>query len=77
MMHVTPDPYTIIIIKSAVPDPECSVCETKDSKQKCNPKNLTLRDLTNTSVEFTCPRPQDVYTVEINREIGMNVNKQT
>lgn len=73
MMSIVPDPNTIIIISRVTTEPDCSVCENKGPKQKCKPNVLTLRDPGDTTVEFTCPQPQDVFTVEINREIGMNV----
>lgn len=67
-MDVTPDPNTLIIITSTTPEPDCSVCVTVDSIQKCNPRQLRLSDPS--SVEFTCPEPQSVFSVEINRELG-------
>lgn len=76
MMSVVPDAGTIVTISSVSSEPVCSVCENKGSEQKCNLSELTLNDPTNTSVEFTCPRPQDVFIVEINREIGMRVKKK-
>lgn len=76
MMSVTPDPNTIITISRVTEEPDCSVCVNQESKQNCNPKELTLEDPTNTSVEFTCPRPQDVFVVEIKRDIGMKVQKK-
>ncbi|XP_042362271.1 CUB domain-containing protein 1 [Plectropomus leopardus] len=69
MMSVQPDPDTIITISRVTSDPECNVCEKKDPTPICKPNVLTLRDARNTSVEFDCPRPQDVFSVEINREI--------
>ncbi|XP_041811381.1 CUB domain-containing protein 1 [Chelmon rostratus] len=69
MMSVTPDPNTIISISRVTSEPDCSVCEKKAPEQTCNTQRLTLKDPTNTSVEFTCPQPQDVFSVEINREI--------
>ncbi|KAI3358716.1 hypothetical protein L3Q82_015125 [Scortum barcoo] len=69
MMLVTPDPNTIIIIRRVIHEPDCSVCENKAPKPVCKQTQLTLKDPRNTSVEFTCPRPQDVFTVEINRQI--------
>lgn len=67
-MDVTPDPNTLIIITSTTSEPDCSVCVTVDSIQKCNPRQLRLSDPS--SVEFTCPEPQRVFSVEINRELG-------
>ncbi|XP_047461686.1 CUB domain-containing protein 1 [Mugil cephalus] len=69
MMSVTPDPDTIIIIKRMNKESDCSVCEGKPPQQKCTPQILRLTLAKNTSLEFTCPRPQDVFSVEINREI--------
>ncbi|KAM9340239.1 CUB domain-containing protein 1 [Symphorus nematophorus] len=69
MMSVMPEPNTIIYIRRVTDEPDCSVCENKGSTQNCDPKRLTLKDPTNTSVEFTCPQPQEVFSVEINREI--------
>ncbi|XP_054620617.1 CUB domain-containing protein 1-like [Dunckerocampus dactyliophorus] len=69
MLSVTTDPETIIMISRNSLEPDCSVCVDKPPKQTCNPKILTLRESRNTSVEFTCPRPEDVFNVEINREI--------
>lgn len=73
MMSVTPEPDTIVIISRVTHEPDCSVCVDEPPNQLCKPDVLTLRDPRNTSIEFTCPQPQDVFHVEINREIGMNV----
>lgn len=77
MMSVMPDPDTIITIRRLSSEPDCSVCMNKEPNQICNRKYLTLKDPYNTTVEFTCPRPQDVFTVEINREIGMKTFKNS
>ncbi|KAF3707288.1 CUB domain-containing protein 1 [Channa argus] len=68
MMSVTPDPHTVIIISRVGSEPDCSVC-VKTPKQTCNSKRLRISDPGHTSVEFTCPQPQDIFTVEINRQI--------
>lgn len=72
-MAVSPKPNTIIRIQRGGPEPDCSVCEDKDSGQVCDPTHLTLKEATNASVEFTCPQPQEVFAVEINREIGSRI----
>lgn len=69
-MWVSPKPDTIIRVVRVQEELDCSVCENRASGQVCEPKGLTLKDATNASVEFTCPQPQDVFAVEINREIG-------
>ncbi|XP_068189600.1 CUB domain-containing protein 1 [Antennarius striatus] len=74
MMSVTPDPDTIVMFTRVAEEPDCSVCENTEPKQTCNPRHLTLTTASNTSVEFTCPRPQDVFTVEVNKEIDCEKN---
>nr|XP_019958062.1 PREDICTED: CUB domain-containing protein 1-like isoform X1 [Paralichthys olivaceus] len=69
MMSVTPDPETIIIISRVSDEPDCSVCVNEAPKPICNPRHLRITEPRNTSVEFTCPQPQDVFRVEINRDI--------
>lgn len=60
---------TRIIITKVNQKLDCSVCTGMAPNQKCNPKTLSLIAPCNVSVEFTCPRPQDVFSVEVNREI--------
>ncbi|KAM3858171.1 CUB domain-containing protein 1 [Diretmus argenteus] len=69
MMSVTPDPDTSVRVSRKTTEPDCSVCLDPEPQQKCNPTEVTLRDARNTTVEFTCARPQDVFSVEINRDI--------
>ncbi|KAM8839979.1 CUB domain-containing protein 1 [Spinachia spinachia] len=69
MMSVMPDPDTIITISSVSSEPDCSVCMNEEPNQICKPTQLKLKDPFNTTVEFTCPQPQDLFAVEINREI--------
>ena len=70
MLSVKPDIDTNIVISRAPSEEDCSVCVNKET-QTCNKKELILSDPHNTSVEFTCPQPQDVYSVMINKDIGM------
>ncbi|KAK6323581.1 CUB domain-containing protein 1-like [Coregonus clupeaformis] len=67
MISVTPEPDTIVTISRDTKAKECSVCVGEGPT--CNPKELVLRTARNTSVKFTCPQPQDVFSVQINREI--------
>ncbi|XP_018542703.1 CUB domain-containing protein 1 [Lates calcarifer] len=50
-------------------EPDCKVCVDEAPNQKCNPRFQRITEPRNTSVEFTCPQPQDIFNVEINREI--------
>lgn len=68
MISVTPEPDTIVTISRNTKAKECSVCVGEGPT--CNPKELVLRAARNTSVKFTCPQPQDVFSVQINRDIG-------
>ncbi|XP_061123640.1 CUB domain-containing protein 1 [Syngnathus typhle] len=69
MISVTPDPDTIITISRDTVDPDCNVCVQTIPKQTCKEKSLTLRESHNTSLDFTCPHPEEIFNVEINREI--------
>ncbi|XP_060949364.1 CUB domain-containing protein 1 [Limanda limanda] len=69
MVSVTPDPETIIMISRVSEEPDCSVCVGTAPEQKCNPKEMKITEPRNTSVEFTCPNPQEVFKVEIIRDI--------
>ncbi|XP_061615885.1 CUB domain-containing protein 1 isoform X2 [Phyllopteryx taeniolatus] len=69
MLSVTPDPETLIIISRDTVEPDCSVCVDNVPRQTCDPRSLILGESRNTSVEFTCPHPEEVFSVEINREI--------
>lgn len=60
---------TKIIITKVNQELDCNVCQM--APYKCYPETLKLFAPCNVSVEFTCPRPQDVFSVEVNREIGM------
>ncbi|KAG7261884.1 hypothetical protein CRUP_006300, partial [Coryphaenoides rupestris] len=63
--YVTPDPDTLIKLSREGKEPDCEVCVD----QKCDPMRVTLLKPTNASVEFGCPRPQDLYKVEVNQDI--------
>ncbi|XP_030004103.1 CUB domain-containing protein 1 [Sphaeramia orbicularis] len=68
MISVTTDPDTKITIKREDDDSDCNACVNEGADQTCDKKQL-LRDPRNISVEFTCPQPQDVFIVEINRDL--------
>ncbi|XP_034017126.1 CUB domain-containing protein 1 [Thalassophryne amazonica] len=69
MIAVTPDLDTTISIIKRINEPDCTVCIDKGPSQKCNPRHLILTDARNTSVDFSCPQPQEVFSVEINKKI--------
>lgn len=69
-MWVSPKPNTIIKVLKVKEELDCMVCVRRGIVNVCEPKDLTLKDATNTSVQFNCPQPQEAFAVEINREIG-------
>lgn len=66
MIDVTTDSRTKVTISRDPRGPDCNVCVFKDSVKTCAPKQVLKGNM---SVEFTCARPQDVFTVEVNRDI--------
>uniref|UniRef100_A0A3B3VEF5 CUB domain containing protein 1a n=1 Tax=Poecilia latipinna TaxID=48699 RepID=A0A3B3VEF5_9TELE len=68
-MYVTSDPNTNLIITKVDKEADCQICVTEASKQTCKPQMYRLKNLRNASVDFTCPQPQKVFTVEINKDI--------
>lgn len=67
-LTVTPDRGTTLSIWSSQTK-GCKVCTGSGRSQQCN-TSLLLKDSTPVSVEFDCSRPQDVFSVEIVRNIG-------
>ncbi|XP_041638093.1 CUB domain-containing protein 1-like [Cheilinus undulatus] len=65
---VTSDSDTIISISRMSDEPQCDVCVNKTTRI-CHSTEISLTDPLNISVEFTCPQPQELFNVEINREI--------
>ncbi|XP_045915638.1 CUB domain-containing protein 1 isoform X2 [Micropterus dolomieu] len=74
ILLVTPDPNTSITISRVTTEPDCSVCMMEGSGKTCKQTQITLKKYSNISVEFTCPRPQDVFSVVINRQIACTEN---
>lgn len=68
-MAVTPDADTMVIFSREAEGPQCSVCLGAGPNPTCN-SDLTLREPLNTTIQFTCDKPEDIYKVEINREFG-------
>nr|XP_020464092.1 CUB domain-containing protein 1 [Monopterus albus] len=72
-LTVTPDTGTTLIISSAKVK-GCKVCrDAVPLSQQCG-TSLTLKESTSVSVVFDCLTPQDVFTVEIMRNIECTAN---
>lgn len=66
-MTVVPDPNTSVTIKKTPQGPDCTVCVGEGTSRTCG-STQTLSD-TQTTVEFSCSRPQDAFTVEVIRDL--------
>ncbi|KAG5265056.1 hypothetical protein AALO_G00260950 [Alosa alosa] len=70
-MAVTPDQDTSVILRRKADGPECSVCLGAGPNPTCQ-SDLTLRESLNTTIQFTCEKPENIYTVEINRDFDFS-----
>lgn len=68
-LTVTPDRGTVVSIRNYSQTQGCMVCTGSGNSAQCN-TSLLLRNATPVSVDFSCSRPQDVFSVEIVRNIG-------
>ncbi|KAI3360427.1 hypothetical protein L3Q82_002329 [Scortum barcoo] len=66
-LSLTPDRGTTLSITSSQAK-GCKVCTVARSPPQCN-TSLLLKQATPVSVEFQCSRPQDVFSVEVVRNI--------
>ncbi|KAK5854957.1 hypothetical protein PBY51_005105 [Eleginops maclovinus] len=67
-MVITLDSSTTVVLSRDV-EPECEVCSVEGSTPDCNPTKKTLTNLENLSLEFSCLKPQDVYSVKMKKII--------
>lgn len=67
---LTIDASTTVVLSRDPAEPECDVCSAQGSASDCSPTTKTLTEVGNLSLEFSCQKPQDVYTVTIQRKIG-------
>ncbi|KAK3512048.1 hypothetical protein QTP70_028651 [Hemibagrus guttatus] len=66
-LTVTTNDHTKVIISRPTEGLNCSVCVGEDSSQACGAKQVITASQS-TQVNFTCSRPQDIFTIEINRD---------
>ncbi|MCJ8746509.1 hypothetical protein PDJAM_G00142690 [Pangasius djambal] len=66
-VSVTTGRLTKVIISRMPEGPNCTVCVGEGSSQACDTRRVISGDQT-TQVNFTCSRPQDIFTIEINRD---------
>lgn len=73
IMPVHLDQDVVVTIHRNAAEPECSVCVGKAPEQTCDPQYQRLTYSPDMSVEFTCPNPQEIFKMDINREIGEDI----
>lgn len=73
-MVVSVDSTTTVDISRAAGEPACEVCSVDESTRDCGLTEKTLTSVENLSLEFGCPKPENVYTVMIMKNIGKNYN---
>lgn len=71
-MVVTVDSSTTVAMSRDPGDPECEVCSIDGSTPNCSPTEKMLTSVENHSLEFSCPKPENVYSVKIKKKIGEN-----
>ena len=72
-MVITIDPGTTVILKRDPKDTECEVCSVDGSTSDCSPADKKkLTNVDKLSLEFSCLKPEDVYSVEMTKKIGEN-----
>lgn len=66
---VTTGRYTKVIIGRHTEGPNCTVCLGEGSSQTCLSRHV-ISETQTVQVTFTCSSPQDIFTIEINRDFG-------
>lgn len=69
-MEVSVDPSTVLILDRDPDGLECEVCTTVGSTTDCSPSHKMLTNADKQSLEFSCPKPQDMYIVKIKKGMG-------
>lgn len=69
-MDISTESGTTVVITRNPEEPECNVCSADGPDPTCHATELTLTNSQNTSLEFSCLKPQDVFSVHIKKKIG-------
>lgn len=69
-MVVSVDSSTTVVVSRNPGKPECEVCSPDGSTPNCSPTEKTLTNVDKLSLEFSCPKPQDMYSMKMNKKIG-------
>lgn len=69
-MVTTVDSSTTVVLKRDPEQADCEVCSADGPTPDCSPTEKTLSNVANLALEFSCSKPQNVYSVEIKKRIG-------
>lgn len=69
-MVTSVDSSTTVVVARDPAEADCEVCSADGSMPDCSPTGKTLTNVANLTLEFGCPKPQDVYSVRIQKHIG-------
>lgn len=67
------DPGTTVVVKRNPEDGDCEVCSGEGATLDCSPTQKTLTNVLGVTLDFSCPRPQDVFSVDIKKLIGQSL----
>lgn len=69
-MVVTVASGTTVVVSRDPNEPECEVCSADGSTPNCSPTEKTLSNVEKLSLEFSCQKPQEVYSMKMKTKIG-------
>lgn len=69
-MSTTVDSSTTVVVERNPGEPDCEVCSVGELARSCSPTEQMLSNVANLTLEFSCPTPQNVFSVTIAKHIG-------
>lgn len=74
-MVTTVDSSTAVALRRDPAEPDCEVCSVEGSTPSCSPTEKMLSNVANVTLEFSCPAPQNVFSVAITKHIGESLSQ--
>lgn len=71
---MTIGPGVTVVLSRDPGEPECEVCILGGASPDCSSTEKTLKSAEQLSVEFSCMKPQNVFTVKMTTKIGKKPN---
>lgn len=69
-MVISVDSSTTVVVSRDPKEPECEVCTIDGATPNCSPTEKTLTNVEKLSLEFSCQKPEDMYSVKMKKKIG-------